>query len=84
MGAAFGPMLYAFMLGILALLVTSLLTYLVSVDSSSLWQAAILVLIYVGIYLGMTRLFLRDSLAEIISLVLTGIPGFGRAKRSMA
>jgi O-antigen/teichoic acid export membrane protein len=84
MGAAFVPMLYAFMLGILALLATSLLTYLVAVDSSSIGQAAILVLIYVGIYLGMTRLFLRDSLAEVISLVLRGIPGFGRAKRSMA
>lgn len=72
MGAAFGPMLYAFMLGILSLLATSLLTHLVAADNSSLWQAAGLVLMYVGIYVGMTRLFLRDSLTEIIRLVHRG------------
>lgn len=81
--STFVPVLSAFASGILALSATSLLTYLVSVDSSNIWQAAIMVIVYVGIYVGMTRLFLKDSLAEVISLVLRGISGIGRANRSI-
>jgi len=81
MDAAFLPMLSAFALGILALLATSALTYLGSVDNSSICQAGMLILIYVGIYLGLTRVFLKDSLTEITSLVLRGISGLGRANR---
>ena len=73
-------MLSAFAFGILALLVTVLVTYLGSVDSSNIWQAGMLVSIYVGIYLGLTRFFLKDSLTEATSLVLRGI---GRANRMM-
>lgn len=80
LGAAFVPMLSAFAFGILALLVTVLVTYLGSVDSSNIWQAGMLVSIYVGIYLGLTRFFLKDSLTEATSLVLRGI---GRANRMM-
>ncbi|MGC3973856.1 MAG: oligosaccharide flippase family protein [Nitrospira sp.] len=80
--AAFLPMLSAFVYGILALGATSLLTYLASIDSSGGWQAAMLVLVYIGIYVGMTRLFLKDSLAEVVSLVFRAISGFGRAARS--
>jgi hypothetical protein len=83
MAAAFLPMLSAFAYGILALSATSLLTYLAPIDSSSVWQAAILVFVYIGIYLGMTRLFLKDSLAEVVSLAIRGISGFGRANRSI-
>ncbi len=83
LSAAFVPMLSAFAFGILALLATSLLTYLGSVDSLNMWHAGISILLYVGIYLGLTRVFLRDSLTEVISLILRGIPDPRRAKRSM-
>jgi hypothetical protein len=81
LGAAFVPMLSSLAFGILALSATLLVTYLGSVDSSNIWQAGILILIFVGIYLGLTRFFLKDSLAEVTSLVLRGIPGLGRANR---
>jgi hypothetical protein len=81
LGAAFVPMLSAFAFGILALLATLLLIYLGSIDSSNIWQAAMLVFLYVGIYLCLTRFFLKDSLTEITSLVLRGISGLGRANR---
>lgn len=81
-GAALVPMLSAFAFGILALLVTTLVAYLGSIDSSNLWQTGMVLLMYVGIYLGLTRVFLKDSLAEATGLVLRGIPGLGRTNRT--
>jgi len=81
-GGVFLPMLAIFAFGILSLLTTSLLPYIRSVDSSNLWQAIMLVIIYVVIYLSLTRLFLKDSLAEFISLVLRGVSGLGRVSRT--
>jgi PST family polysaccharide transporter len=73
--------LSAFAFGILALLATAALTYLGSVDNSNIWQAGMLILIYIGIYLGLTKVFLRESLTEVTNLVLRGISGLGRANR---
>jgi PST family polysaccharide transporter len=80
-GAALLPILHTFVIAILALLATFLLTNLLSVDSSSIWQAAISILVYVGIYLGMARWLLKDSLAEVLDLVVRRNPVRGRANR---
>lgn len=81
MDAALIPMLQAFMVGALALSTTSILTSFVSINSSNLWHTAISVLMYVGICLGMTRVFLNDSLTEAVSLLCKEIPGFRRTNR---
>ncbi|MCI1278805.1 MAG: oligosaccharide flippase family protein [Nitrospira sp.] len=77
----FVPMLTTLAFGILALLTTALLTYVGSVDSTNIWQAAMLILTYVAVYLGLTRFFLRDSLAEATNLILTGVSSMWRPHR---
>lgn len=79
--ATFVPMLTTMAFGILALTSTTLLTYVGSVDSTNIWQAAMLILAYVGIYLGLTRVFLKDSLAEATNLILRGVSSMWRPHR---
>ena len=80
LGNLFVPILSTFLFGILALSLTSLLTFAGAVDDSRVWQAAMLVVIYVLTYLGLARLFLKDSVSEVVNLVLRGISGLGLAK----
>ena len=75
------PVLSTFLFGILALSATLILTFVGVVDGSRFWQATMLVVIYAVTYLGLARLFLKDSVSEVVSLVLRGIPGLGPAKR---
>ena len=81
LGHMFVPVLSTFLFGILALSTTSILTFVGIVDGSTFWQATMLVVIYAVTYLGLARLFLKDSVREVVSLVLRGIPGLGPAKR---
>jgi hypothetical protein len=79
--ATFVPMLSSLAFGVLALAITALLTYVASVDSTNIWQTALLILTYVAIYLSLTRFFLRDSLSEATNLVLRGAVGMWRPHR---
>ena len=81
LGNMFVPILSTFLFGILALSTTSILTFVGVVDGSRFWQATMLVVIYAVTYLGLARLFMKDSIREVVSLVLRGIPGLGLAKR---
>lgn len=80
-GNMFVPVLATFLFGILALSMTSFLTFAGAVDGSKFWQAIMLVAIYAVTYLGLARLFLKDSVKEVISLVLRGISDLGPVKR---
>jgi teichuronic acid exporter len=75
------PVLATFFFGILALSMTSFLTFSGAVDNSKFWQATMLVVIYAVTYLGLARLFLKDSVREILSLALRGISGLTPAQR---
>jgi O-antigen/teichoic acid export membrane protein len=75
------PVLATFFFGILALSMTSFLTFSGAVDDSKFWQATMLVVIYAVTYLGLARLFLKDSVREILSLALRGISGLTPAQR---
>jgi hypothetical protein len=75
------PVLATFFFGILALSMTSFLTFSGAVDNSKFWQATMLVVIYAVTYLGLARLFLKDSVREILSLALRGISGLTTAQR---
>ncbi len=81
LGHMFIPILSTFLFGILALSTTAILTFVGLVDGSRFWHAPMLVVIYAVTYLGLARLFLKDSVREVVSLVLKGISGFGPAKR---
>ena len=72
-GPTFVPMVSAFSFGIIAISATLLIAYLASVDRANILQAAMLVSVYVGIYLGLTRCFLKDMLSEITTLAIKGI-----------
>lgn len=80
-GNMFVPVLATFLFGILALSTTSFLTLLGVVDGSRFWQATMLIVIYTVTYLGLARLFLKDSVSEVVSLGIRVISGFGPAKR---
>jgi teichuronic acid exporter len=75
------PVLATFFFGILALSMTSFLTFSGAVDDSKFWQATMLVVIYAVTYLGLARLFLKDSVREILSLALRGISGLTPVQR---
>lgn len=75
------PVLATFFFGILALSMASFLTFSGAVDGSKFWQATMLVVIYAVTYLGLARLFLKDSVREILSLALRGISGLMPAQR---
>ena len=77
----FVPMLSTLAFGILALVITTLLTYLGSIDSTNIWVAAMLILTYSAIYLALTKIFLRDSLLEATNLVLRGLACVWRPQR---
>ena len=81
LGSMFVPVLSTFFFGILALSMTSFLTFAGAVDDSRFWQATMLVVLYAVIYLGLARLFLKDSISEIVNLVIRGISGLAPAKR---
>jgi hypothetical protein len=81
LGSIFAPVLSPFLFGILALSMTSILIFVGVVDGSRFWQATILVVIYSVTYLGLASLFLKDSVSEVVRLVLRGIPSLGLAKR---
>ena len=81
LGNMFVPILSTFLFGILALSTTSILTFVGVVDGSRFWQATMLVVIYAVTYLGLARLFMKDSIREVVSLVLRGIPDLEPPKR---
>jgi len=76
------PMLFTFSIGGLSLVGTEALIILTPVENSPIWQAFGLVLIYSGIYLGLTQIFLKGSVKEIVELFRRQFTGFrvpGRA-----
>jgi hypothetical protein len=77
----FVPMLSTLAFGILALVITTLLTYLGSIDNTNIWVAAMLILTYSAIYLALTKIFLRDSLLDATNLVLRGLACVWRPQR---
>ena len=81
LGNMFVPVLSTFFLGILALSMTSFLSFAGAVDDSRFWEATMLVVIYAMTYLGLARLFLKDSISEVVSLGIRVISGFGPARR---
>ena len=81
LGDMFIPMLSTVAFGSLAFILTAVLTHVASIDDTDLWQALGLVVVYSMIYACLTRCFLKDSVAEIVSLVRQQVSGPGLAKR---
>ncbi len=82
LGDMFVPVLSTFAFGSLALILTAVLTHVASIDDTELWQALGLVAVYSMIYVCLIRRFLKDSVAEIVSLVRQQFPSLGLAKRA--
>ena len=80
LGDMFVPMLSTFAFGSLALILTAILTHVASINNANVWQALGLVVVYSTIYIGLTRFFLKDSMAEIVSLVRLQISSSGLTK----
>jgi PST family polysaccharide transporter len=78
----FAPMLSTFAFGSLALILTGVLMYVASINSSDVWQAVGLVAVYSMLYLGLTRFFLKDSVAEMVGLVRQQVSGLSFVKRA--
>jgi hypothetical protein len=80
-GHTLARMLLTLALGIIAISAALLISYLGSFDDANIWQAAMLVLMYAGIYLSLTRFFLNDVLTEITILGVRGTSALARATR---
>jgi O-antigen/teichoic acid export membrane protein len=80
-GPTLARMLLTLALGIIAISAALLISYLGSFDDANIWQAAMLVLMYAGIYLSLTRFFLNDVLTEITILGVRGTSALARATR---
>jgi O-antigen/teichoic acid export membrane protein len=82
LGDMFVPMLSTFAFGSLALILTAVLSHVASINDADLWQALGLVTVFSMIYACLIRCFLKDSMAEIVSLVRQQVCGLGLAKRA--
>jgi O-antigen/teichoic acid export membrane protein len=80
-GRTCARMLLTLALGVVAISAAWLISYSGSFDDGNIWQAAILVLIYAGIYLSLTRLFLNDVLTDITMLGVRGTSALARIDR---
>lgn len=69
----FTPIMSTFGIGAIAVIVCTLLEVLGILDITSLWQATLLLTIYSGVYVGLTKFFLRESFSDLINLALRPI-----------
>ena len=72
--SVFTPIMSTFGIGVVATLVGLLLTVLGILDNTNLWQAALLLAIYSGVYVGLTKVFLGESFSDVMNLALRRIP----------
>jgi teichuronic acid exporter len=77
----FIPMLSTFAFGLLALVLTVGLSYLVSIDNTDFLKAFGLVALYSMIFACLIRFFLQASVGEIVSLIRQQVSGLGLVKR---
>lgn len=76
------PMLSTFAFGTVALLATAGLALIKPIGGPNIWQALGLILVYVVLYVGLVRMFLKDTVTEITSLVRRQVSGLGLAGRA--
>ncbi len=76
------PMMSTFVLGLISLLATEGLTVIASLNDASTWHALGLVVLYSAIFAGLTKIFLNESVAEIMALIRHQVSGLRLAGRT--
>lgn len=81
---AVGSMLTTFGCGLLALGITFAIASLGEIDSTRIGQVAVLITIFGGSYIVLTRVLMRDSFVEGATLIFRGWSGLSRVSRGVA
>ena len=74
----FAPIMSTFGIGVIAVIACFLLDKLGILDITSLWQAALLLVFYIGVYVGLTKFFLQESFSDVMNLALRPIHALTR------